>query len=74
MTFDKNDKIVGTPTTDSGLYGFHPFNVWTHSNERSYVTLNDERTGGSAYISGDLAFSMGVGDLASKEVNTTMSF
>jgi hypothetical protein len=77
VTFDDDDKVVGTPKTDSKLYGFHPFNFWKHSNERSYVSLNDERTGGHAYISGDLTFSlsgMGVGDLATKEVNTTMSF
>lgn len=76
-TYNKDKKIIGTPTTDSGLYGFHPGNSWEHKNARSSVNVNSQRTGGSATIVGELSLYIiidGIGRVATKELECYMSF
>ncbi|EJW13987.1 hypothetical protein OB446_027300 [Paenibacillus alvei] len=73
--YDKNDKVIGTPTTDSGLYGFHPMNTYKHSSNKSTVQINSKKTGGSAQIKGDLTVRIevgGVGDILTKEIEHDM--
>lgn len=76
--YDSNTrKIIGDPTTDSGIYGFHPGNSWTHSFGRSTVSVNSARTGGYATIVGDLTLSIifeGIGDITTKQLTCEMSF
>lgn len=73
--YDKNDKVIGTPTTDSGLYGFHPMNSYKHSSNKSTVQINSKKTGGSAQIKGDLTLRIevgGIGDIVTKEIEHDM--
>lgn len=76
-TYNKDDKIIGTPTTDSGLYGFHPMNSYKHSSSRSTVNINSKKTGGSAQVKGDLTLRIevgGIGDIVTREIEHDMLF
>lgn len=74
-TYDSNNKIVGTPTTGSGLYGFHPGNSWEHNQTKfdHTVKVNSARTGGNATIHGTLTLNFGW-EIATKELSCYMSF
>lgn len=69
--------IIGTPTTDSQLYGFHPGNTWIHSPYKSSAVVNTDRKTGYANIVGDLTLSIifeGVGNITTKQVSYYMTF
>lgn len=71
------NKIMGTPTTSSGLYGFHPGNSWTHSVGGSSARVNTARTGGDATITGDLTLFIiidGIGDILTKPLTVYMTY
>ncbi|WP_223070441.1 hypothetical protein [Paenibacillus caui] len=72
-----NDKIEGTPTTDSALLGFHPGNSWEHKQGLSYATVDSSKTGGYAHIVGNLTLSIiweGVGDIVTKQLTHDWSY
>lgn len=72
-----NDKISGTPTTDSGIFGVHPGISYKHNKERSYVTVNSSKTGGFAHIEGDATVSIfyeGFGDVGTKRIVAEFNF
>ncbi|NKI24722.1 hypothetical protein HFN20_26580 [Paenibacillus dendritiformis] len=75
--YDRDDKIVGTPKTDSGLYGVHPGQSWEHNDKKSHAIVNDKKTGGHANIYGDLSYYLifeGIGKLITKELYKFMRF
>lgn len=74
---NKDNKIIGTPKTDSGLYGFHPGTSWVHNDKKSHAVVNSDRTGGYANIYGDLSYYIifeGIGKLMTKELYKYFSF
>ncbi|WP_197259123.1 hypothetical protein [Paenibacillus dendritiformis] len=74
---NKDDKIIGTPKTDSGYYGFHPGTSWEHNDKKSHAVVNDDRTGGHANIYGDLTLHIiveGIGKIMTKELYKFMRF
>lgn len=68
---------ITNAVTSSELTGFHPMNTWTHSNERSYVNLNSDKTGGSAHIEGTLKLVVlieGIGTISTKQHSKNFNF
>jgi len=64
-------KIIGTPTTSSRYYGFHPGTSWEHDSGRSWATVNSARTGGTARTVGVLSLYIiikGVGEITSRDM------
>ncbi|WP_374016290.1 hypothetical protein ABU162_18435 [Paenibacillus thiaminolyticus] len=74
---NKDDKIIGRPKTDSGLYGFHPGQSWEHNSTKSHAVVNSDRTGGYANIYGDLSLYIifeGIGKVTTKELYKYFTF